>query len=104
MYHVNPRVILYEWRVSVPHTHRDTSWYFLDLKVLIIAKEITYLLIVVDTSRATFWRPCTKNMAFATIESGADGIMLEVHLNPKKSDVDSLQPINYKDFKNIFKK
>jgi 3-deoxy-D-arabino-heptulosonate 7-phosphate (DAHP) synthase len=43
-------------------------------------------------------------MAFATIESGADGIMLEVHLNPKKSDVDSLQPINYKDFKNIFKK
>jgi len=54
MYHGNPRVILCEWRVSVPHTHRDTSWYFLDLKVIIIAKEITYLHIVVDTSRATF--------------------------------------------------
>jgi 3-deoxy-7-phosphoheptulonate synthase len=104
MYHGNPRVILCERGVSVPHTHRDTSRYLLDLQVVVAAKEITHLPIVVDPSHATFWRPWVKNMAFASIASGADGIMLEVHPNPEKSAVDPLQPINYKDFKKLFKK
>ena len=36
--------------------------------------------------------------------SGADGIMLEVHPDPKNSAVDPLQPINYKDFNLLVKK
>lgn len=104
MYHGNPKVILCERGVSVPHTHRDTSRYLLDLQVVVAAKEITHLPIVVDPSHATFWRPWVKNMALASIASGADGIMLEVHPNPEKSAVDPLQPINYKDFKKLFKK
>ena len=36
-------------------------------------------------------------MTLASI--GADGIMLEVHPDPKNAAVDPLQPIDFKDFK-----
>ena len=42
--------------------------------------------------------------AEAYISAGADGIMLEVHPDPKNSAVDPLQPINFKDFKILLKK
>ena len=43
-------------------------------------------------------------MALASIAAGADGIMLEVHPNPKNAAVDPLQSIDYKDFKSLIKK
>ena len=43
-------------------------------------------------------------MSLASVASGADGIMLEVHPNPSQSAVDPLQPINYEEFKNLTKK
>ena len=45
------------------------------------------------------------NMSLASVASGADGIMLEVHPKPekKKSAVDPLQPINFREFKKLFK-
>ena len=42
-------------------------------------------------------------MALASVASGADGIMLEVHPKPEKSAVDPLQPINFKEFRKLFK-
>ena len=97
----NKKVILCERGVSVPHTHRTTSRFLLDLQVVPAAKEITHLPIVVDPSHATFWRPWVSSMALASIASGADGIMLEVHPDPKNSAVDPLQPIDYSDFKKL---
>ena len=43
------------------------------------------------------------NMSLASVASGADGIMLEVHPKPEKSAVDPLQPINFREFKKLFK-
>lgn len=103
MYHGNSKVILCERGVSVPHTHRDTSRFLLDLQVVVAAQEITHLPVVVDPSHATFWRPWVHNMALASVASGADGIMLEVHPKPEKSAVDPLQPINFKEFRKLFK-
>ena len=97
----NEKVILCERGVSVPHTHRATSRFLLDLQVVPAAQEITHLPIVVDPSHATFWRAWVKPMALASIASGADGIMLEVHPDPENSAVDPLQPINYDDFKSL---
>ena len=51
------KVILCERGVTVPHTHRDSSRFLLDLQVVPAAKEITHLPIAVDPSHATFWRP-----------------------------------------------
>ena len=94
----NNKVILCERGVSVPHTHRSTSRFLLDLQVVAAAKEITHLPIVVDPSHATFWRPWVRSMALASIASGADGIMIEVHPDPKNAAVDPLQPIDFNDF------
>ena len=99
----NNKVILCERGVSVPHTHRSTSRFLLDLQVVPAAKELTHLPIVVDPSHATFWRPWVKPMALAGIASGADGIMLEVHPDPKNAAVDPLQPIDFNDFDSLCK-
>lgn len=99
----NNKVILCERGVSVPHTHRSTSRFLLDLQVVPAAKELTHLPIVVDPSHATFWRPWVKPMALAGIASGADGVMLEVHPDPKNAAVDPLQPIDFNDFDSLCK-
>ena len=99
----NEKVILCERGVSVPHTHRETSRFLLDLQVVPAAKEITHLPIIVDPSHATFWRPWVKPMALAGIASGADGIMIEVHPDPPNAAVDPLQPIDFKEFESLCK-
>ena len=93
----NDKVLLCERGVVAPHTHRITSRFLIDLQVVPAAKEITHLPIIVDPSHATFWRPWVKSMALASIASGADGIMIEVHPDPKNAYVDPLQPINFKE-------
>lgn len=99
----NKKVILCERGVSVPHTHKSTSRFLLDLQVVPAAQEITHLPIVVDPSHATFWRPWVRSMTLASVAAGAHGIMLEVHPDPKNSAVDPLQPIDFKEFKNLVK-
>ena len=103
LYEGNKKVILCERGVSVPHTHRSTSRFLLDLQVIPAAQEITHLPIVSDPSHATFWRPWVRSMTLASVAAGADGIMLEVHPDPKNSAVDPLQPIDYKEFASIIK-
>lgn len=101
LYEGNTKVILCERGVSVPHTHRDSSRFLLDLQVVPAAKEITHLPIAVDPSHATFWRPWVKPMALASIAAGCDSVMLEVHPDPENSAVDPLQPIDFEAFKNL---
>jgi 3-deoxy-7-phosphoheptulonate synthase len=104
LYEGNNKLILCERGVSIPHTHRSTSRFAIDLQVVPAAKEITHLPIVVDPSHATFWRPWVEPMSLASVASGADGIMLEVHPDPENSAVDPLQPINYEHFNKLMKK
>ena len=100
----NEKVLLCERGVSVPHTHRQTSRYLIDLQVVPAAQELTHLPVVVDPSHATFWRPWVKPMSLASIASGADGVMLEVHPDPPNAAVDPLQPIDYKEFNEIMQR
>ena len=100
----NNNLILCERGVSVPHTHRATSRYMLDLQVIPAAQEVTHLPIVADPSHATFWRPWVHSMSLASIAAGADGIMLEVHPNPSEAAVDPLQPIDFQEFDNLMNK
>ena len=97
----NKKIILCERGVSVPHTHRDSSRFLLDLQVVPAAKEITHLPIAVDPSHATFWRPWVAPMSLASVAAGADSIMLEVHPDPENSAVDPLQPIDFTSFSEL---
>ena len=97
----NSRVILCERGVVVPHTHRATSRYLLDLQVVPAAKELTHLPIVTDPSHATFWAPWVKSMSLASLAAGADGVMLEVHPDPLNAAVDPLQPLDFRQFEEL---
>tara|TARA_B100001057_G_C22804430_1_gene932770 strand:- start:319 stop:1212 length:894 start_codon:yes stop_codon:yes gene_type:complete len=104
LYEGNNKLILCERGVSIPHTHRSTSRFAIDLQVVPAAKEITHLPVVVDPSHATFWRPWVNPMSLAAVAAGADGIMLEVHPDPENAAVDPLQPINYQHFSKLMEK
>ena len=94
LFYGNPQVILCERGVVVPHTHKSTSRYLLDLQVVPAAQEITHLPVITDPSHATFWANWVEPLARASIAVGADGIMLETHPNPAEAAVDPLQAIN----------
>lgn len=100
----NTQVILCERGVSVPHTHRATSRFLLDLQVIPAAQEMTHLPVVIDPSHATFWRPWVAPMALGGVAAGADGVMLEVHPDPSNAAVDPLQPVDYEEFGNMMKR
>jgi 3-deoxy-7-phosphoheptulonate synthase len=97
----NSKIILCERGMSIPHTHRETSRFSLDLQVIPAAKELTHLPIVTDPSHATFWNPWVKSMSLASVACGADGVMLEVHPDPKNAAVDPLQPLNFSEFQDV---
>jgi 3-deoxy-7-phosphoheptulonate synthase len=97
----NKNIILCERGMAIPHTHRETSRFSLDLQVIPAAKELTHLPVVTDPSHATFWNPWVKSMSLASVASGADGVMLEVHPDPQNAAVDPLQPLNFKDFRDV---
>jgi 3-deoxy-7-phosphoheptulonate synthase len=100
----NSNLILCERGVSVPHTHRATSRFLLDLQVIPAAKDYSHLPIAVDPSHATFWRDWVEPMTLASIAAGADAVMVEVHPDPPNAAVDPLQPINYQEFKKLMVK
>lgn len=98
------KLILCERGMSIPHTHRATSRFSLDLQVVPATQEITNIPVATDPSHATFWRDWVEPMTLASIASGADSIMLEVHPDPENSAVDPLQPINFDTFNFLMKK
>lgn len=97
----NTRLVLCERGVSIPHTHRETSRFALDLQVVPAVKEITNLPIVCDPSHASFWAPWVPSLALASLAAGADGIMLEVHPDPRNAMVDPLQAIDFEEFADL---
>ena len=99
----NSNLILCERGVSIPHTHRDTSRFALDIQAIPALKELTNLPIASDPSHATFWAPWVPSMSLASIAAGADSIMLEVHPDPSNAAVDPLQPIGFEQFEKLVK-
>ena len=51
----NNNLILCERGVSIPHTHRDTSRFALDIQAIPALKEISKFPIISDPSHASFW-------------------------------------------------
>ena len=63
----NKKLILCERGVSIPHTHRDTSRFALDIQSIPALKEITDLPIISDPSHASFWAPWVPSLTYASI-------------------------------------
>ncbi|KAB3533155.1 3-deoxy-7-phosphoheptulonate synthase [Alkaliphilus serpentinus] len=76
----------------------------LDLSVVPIIKEETFLPIIVDPSHGTGIRELILPMSMASIAAGADGLMIEIHPNPDKALSDGMQSLNFKDYEVLMKR
>ena len=97
----NPDVILCERGIRTFETYTRNT---LDLSIVPAAKEITHLPIFVDPSHGTGKLSLIESMTYASIFAGADGIMLEVHVEPEKAMSDADQQLNPDDFTKIMNK
>jgi len=96
----NKNIILCERgiRTFVEYT-RNT----LDLSIIPVLKKETHLPVIVDPSHATGRKDLIISMSKAAIAAGADGLMIEVHPNPKKAISDKDQTLNLTQFKELMK-
>lgn len=83
-------------RTFEPYT-RNT----LDLSAIPLLKELTHLPVVVDPSHASGLSRLVKPLSLASVGSGAHGLMIEVHNDPKKALCDGAQSITPAQFKDI---
>ena len=88
----NPNVILCE-RGVVPLDKTYTR-NTLDLSAVPVLKENTHLPVIVDPSHGTGVAKYVKPMALAAVMAGADGVMVEMHPNPKEALSDGSQALN----------
>ena len=97
----NENVILCERGISAPHTHKATSRFLLDLQAIPAIKDNSCLPIISDPSHACFWHEWVKPLTLGSIATGAEGIMVEFHENPREAAVDPLQAISFKEFEDL---
>jgi 3-deoxy-7-phosphoheptulonate synthase len=73
----------------------------LDLQAIPYIKNITSLPIIVDPSHASGKAYMVESMSKAALVAGADGLIIEAHINPENSLSDGEQTINLKQLQNI---
>lgn len=76
----------------------------LDLSVVPIIKEETFLPIIVDPSHGTGIRELILPMSMASLAAGADGLMIEIHPKPSEALSDGKQSLDFSDFEALMKK
>lgn len=70
----------------------------LDLSAVPIIKKMSDLPIIVDPSHGTGRVDAVVPMSKAALAAGADGLMIEVHPNPRKAMSDGQQTLDYDAF------
>ncbi len=73
----------------------------LDLSCIPVLKELSHLPIIIDPSHATGKRNYVASMTKASIAGGADGITIEVHINPEEALVDGAQSLYPEEFEKV---
>lgn len=79
----------------------DFSRFTLDLTIVPELKRITHLPVFVDPSHAAGRRELVIPLARAAIAAGADGVMVEVHHDPKKALSDGAQALTLPMFEQL---
>ncbi|MFW5807521.1 MAG: 3-deoxy-7-phosphoheptulonate synthase [Spirochaetota bacterium] len=97
----NPNVILCERGIRTFETYTRNT---LDLSMVPAVKEVTHLPILVDPSHGTGKFSLIESMCLASVASGADGLIVEVHSNPKEALSDASQQYTPEQFSAVMKK
>jgi 3-deoxy-7-phosphoheptulonate synthase len=69
-----------------------------DISCIPLVKEISHLPIIADPSHASGRRDLIIPLAKSALVTGTDGIIVEVHPEPKKALSDGPQSLNFKEF------
>lgn len=73
----------------------------LDLSAVPVLHELTHLPVIVDPSHATGTARLVAPMSMAAAACGADGLMIEVHNDPKKALCDGPQSLTPAEFASV---
>lgn len=96
----NENVILCERGIR---THVPETRFTLDLNAIPYLKHETHLPVVVDPSHGTGRANLVRAMSRAAIAAGADGLLIEAHLDPRKSVSDADQAVSPEELNKIIK-
>ncbi len=96
----NNKIILCERGIR---TFEDSVRFSLDISAIPVIKKFSHLPIIVDPSHAAGHYSLVPAVAKASIAAGADGLLIEVHPNPKEALVDGIQSLSLSDFARLMK-
>jgi len=91
----NDQVILCERGIR---TFEDSARFSLDICSIPVIKRFSHLPVIADPSHAAGHFSLVPAIAKAAVAAGADGLLIEVHPNPKEALVDGLQSLTPSDF------
>ena len=86
----NDKVILCERGIR---TYESATRNTLDLSAVPVIKKLSHLPVIVDPSHATGKASLVEQMSLAAVAAGADGLMIEVHNDPKHALSDGAQSL-----------
>jgi len=96
----NNQVILCERGIR---TFEDSARFSLDICSIPVIKRFSHLPVIVDPSHAAGHYSLVPAIARAAVAAGADGLLIEVHPNPKEALMDGLQSLTPSDFARLMK-
>ena len=85
-------------------TFEPSTRFTLDLGAVAVLKQRTDLPVFVDPSHAAGKASLVAPLAMAAVAAGADGLMLEVHHNPKTAKSDAAQALSTAEFEALMQK
>ena len=97
----NHQVILCERGIRTFETFTRNT---LDLSAVLAVKKLSHLPVVVDPSHACGQAWMVERMSLAAVAAGADGLIIEVHNDPKNALCDGAQSITPAQFKDLMGK
>jgi 3-deoxy-7-phosphoheptulonate synthase len=96
----NNQVILCERGIR---TFEDSTRFAMDISSIPVINRFSHLPVIVDPSHAAGHYSLVPAIAKAAVAAGADGLLVEVHPNPKEALVDGLQSLTLSDFSRLMK-
>ncbi len=94
----NEQVILCERGIRTYETYTRNT---LDISAVPILKKLTHLPVVVDPSHASGISWLVEPLALAAVAAGADGLIIEVHNDPRRALSDGAQSVTPDQFDSI---
>jgi 3-deoxy-7-phosphoheptulonate synthase len=97
----NNNIILCERGIRTFETYTRNT---LDLSAVPVLKELSHLPVIIDPSHAVGVSRYVKSMSLASVAAGADGLIVEVHNDPKNASCDGAQSLTPEQFSDMMEK